>query len=283
MYSTVKPFIEKSNEVNDTLIDVLNDRLGLPKGALAKRHDVRENSGSEGRAIKNPPNQAYTADKAVLGSHTDFGSLVRTSKYERWASYDLHRTRTRQSFLHHHQLGGLQVLPPGSKQWKYVKVSRCSPIPTRESTLKDVPTSPSPDTLSATLVILSPSSAVASCARTYTALCTSFRPSSFLTPSCHVINDNEHRPPPKDQAAFERWSVVFFTRPGEGQLLTPLASESTMIAEAAAGRPELTTDSTAGEWYVRRITNQRLKNRKGPETWALSRGTEYDPENAEVY
>ncbi|KZV62553.1 Clavaminate synthase-like protein [Peniophora sp. CONT] len=208
MFGTIKPFIEKSNEVNDTLIDVLNDRLGLPKGALAKRHDVREPSGSEGRAIRNPPNQAYTAEKAVLGSHTDFGSLV---------------------------------LPPGSKQWKYVK-----PVPGHAIC-----------NIGDTLAIFSGG----------------------------ILRSNIHRvvPPPKDQAAFERWSVVFFTRPGEGQLLTPLASESIMIAEAAAARPELTTNATAGEWYVRRITNQRLKNRKGPETWALSRGTEYDPENDEVY
>ena len=76
MLDTIRPFIEKSTAVNDTIIDVLNDRLGLPKGALAKRHDVKEKSGSESRVIKNPPNQLYTADKAVLGAHTDFGSLV---------------------------------------------------------------------------------------------------------------------------------------------------------------------------------------------------------------
>ncbi|VDC01153.1 unnamed protein product [Peniophora sp. CBMAI 1063] len=220
MQVTIRPFIEKSNEVNDTLIDVLNDRLGLPKGELARRHDVREKSGSEGRAIRNPPNMAYTAEKAVLGSHTDFGSL---------------------SFLHHHQLGGLQVLPPGSKQWKYVK-----PVPGHAIC-----------NIGDTLAIFSGG----------------------------ILRSNIHRvvPPPKDQAAHERWSVVFFTRPGESQLLRPLQSESALIAEAAKNRPELFTDATAGEWYVRRITNQRLKNRKGPETWAASRGTEYDPENDEVY
>jgi isopenicillin N synthase-like dioxygenase len=30
----------------------------------------------------------------------------------------------RQSFLHN-RLGGLQVLPPGTDEWKYVKVGRC--------------------------------------------------------------------------------------------------------------------------------------------------------------
>lgn len=89
---------------------------------------------------------------------------------------------------------------------------------------------------------------------------------------------NEDRPPPKDQAAFERWSLVFFTRPGQGQLLTPLTSDSALITEAAKLKPELSTGSTAGEWFARRIKNQRIKNRKGPETWAQSRGTEYKPE-----
>lgn len=31
---------------------------------------------------------------------------------------------------------------------------------------------------------------------------------------------------------------------------------------------------TAGQWYKRRIAGQRVANRKGPESWAQSRGTE---------
>ncbi|KZV62550.1 Clavaminate synthase-like protein [Peniophora sp. CONT] len=215
MLSTIRPFIKKSTAVNDTIIDVLNDRLGLPKGELAKRHDVREKSGSESRVIKNPANQTFSQDKAVLGAHTDFGSL---------------------SFLHHRQLGGLQVLPPGSEQWKYVK-----PVPGH-------------------------------------AICNVGDALAIF--SGGILRSNIHRvvPPPKDQAAFERWSLVFFTRPGEGQLLTPLASDSAIIAEAAKAKPELNTGSTSGEWFARRIKNQRMKNRKGPETWAQSRGTEYKPE-----
>ena len=76
MFSTVKPFIQKSTSINDTLIAVFNDKLGLPEGELAKRHDVGEKSGCEARAIRNAPNQVYSAEKAVLGAHTDFGSLV---------------------------------------------------------------------------------------------------------------------------------------------------------------------------------------------------------------
>ena len=35
MADAVKPFVQKSIEVNNTLISVFNDKLGLPKGALA--------------------------------------------------------------------------------------------------------------------------------------------------------------------------------------------------------------------------------------------------------
>lgn len=79
MESTIIPFIVKSTAVNDTIINVFNDRLGLPKGALAARHDVKEKSGSEGRVIRNPANGQHAQDKAVLGAHTDFGSLASQS------------------------------------------------------------------------------------------------------------------------------------------------------------------------------------------------------------
>ena len=62
----MKPFVEKSTEINDTLIAVLNDRLGLPEGELGKRHDVREMSGSESRVIRNAPGE-MCEEKVVLG------------------------------------------------------------------------------------------------------------------------------------------------------------------------------------------------------------------------
>lgn len=75
MESTIIPFIRKSNDVNLTLLDVFNDRLGLPEGALAKRHSD-EWSGSESRCIKSPYNPHATEEDKAIGSHTDFGSLV---------------------------------------------------------------------------------------------------------------------------------------------------------------------------------------------------------------
>ena len=71
------------------------------------------------------------------------------------------------------------------------------------------------------------------------------------------------RPPPKAQALYDRWSLVFFTRPGHSVVLEPRTKESALIAEAAAGAPEgrYATGATAEEWFRRRIQNQRIKNR----------------------
>jgi hypothetical protein len=58
---------------------------------------------------------------------------------------------------------------------------------------------------------------------------------------------------------------VFFTRPGKSVVLEPMSDLSEMVAEAARN-PEnarfQTGGATAGEWFVRRIKNQRINNRK---------------------
>jgi len=78
MDSAVRPFVRKSMEVNQTLMDVLNDRLGLPPGCLAKLHTPEEHSGSQAICIKKTPaSTPEPPDRAAIGAHTDFGSLVR--------------------------------------------------------------------------------------------------------------------------------------------------------------------------------------------------------------
>ncbi|KAL0570345.1 hypothetical protein V5O48_011615, partial [Marasmius crinis-equi] len=47
MDSTIVPFIKKSFEINTTILNIFNDKLGLPAGELAKRHRPDEFSGSE--------------------------------------------------------------------------------------------------------------------------------------------------------------------------------------------------------------------------------------------
>ncbi|KAI0751908.1 Clavaminate synthase-like protein [Daedaleopsis nitida] len=216
MESTIKPFVQKSLAVNYTLLEVLNDRLGLPKGALARCHPLEEPSGSESRCIKKPPKpEGISEAQAAIGAHTDFGSL---------------------SFLHN-GLGGLQVMVPGTNEWQYVR-----PIPGH-------------------------------------AVCNLGDAMTIF--SGGILRSNLHRvvPPPKEQGKYERWSLVFFTRPGNSVELRPLSDESPIIAEAVSNVPDAkyNTGCTAQDWFARRIRNQRIKNRTGPETWRSSRGTEHQP------
>lgn len=121
MENTICPFVRKSLDVNNTLLQVLNDRLGLKPDSFSKRHSMDEWSGSECRVLKNPPS-SKTPMKIAVGAHTDFGSLVSGQ-----ASGTLGLERG-QSFLHN-RLGGLQVLVPGAEEWQYIRVGpscKCS-------------------------------------------------------------------------------------------------------------------------------------------------------------
>jgi len=213
MDSTITPFIQKSLEINNTILDILSDRLGLPPGKLMEKHPIGEHSGSESRVIRAPPNPPQK--RQLLGSHTDFGSL---------------------SFLHN-RVGGLQVLVPTSDTWQYIK-----PIPGH-------------------------------------AICNIGDALSIF--SGGILRSNLHRvvAPPGSQANLERWSLVFFTRPGNSVVLRALTEDSPLVAEAVKKTPEknFETGSTAEEWFRRRIKYQRLNNRTGPETWMASRGTEANP------
>ncbi len=169
----------------------------------------------------------------------------------------------RQSFLHN-RLGGLQVLPPGADEWNYVKVGQCCirfGFLRRAYLFSQCPGMPF-----AISAMRWRSSALASCTQIFTESCKSLyqlplssSPRPDLTSWVPI-----RRPPPKAQASFDRWSLVFFTRPGHSVPLAPLTEESTLIAEAAARAPEsrYATSVTAGEWFRRRIQNRRVKNRR---------------------
>lgn len=57
---------------------------------------------------------------------------------------------------------------------------------------------------------------------------------------------------------------MFFTRPGNSQILRALVEDSPLIADAVQKRPEknFNTDSNAADWFARRIKYQRINNRK---------------------
>ena len=69
-------------------------------------------------------------------------------------------------------------------------------------------------------------------------------------------------PPPKEQAQYERYSVVFFTRPNDTVKLRALADQSEAIAAAVSRAPpgKYSPGETAQEWLMRRVKAQRATN-----------------------
>lgn len=88
-----------SHEIVTLILNILNDKLALPKGTLSNLHRRQAISGDQVRFIKAPPQPADDR-RTALGQHTDFGSVT----------------------VLFNRLGGLQVLPPGADaDWVYVR------------------------------------------------------------------------------------------------------------------------------------------------------------------
>ncbi|KAF8839129.1 Clavaminate synthase-like protein [Paxillus ammoniavirescens] len=104
---------------------------------------------------------------------------------------------------------------------------------------------------------------------------------SYVKPLAGILRSNLHRvvPPPGAQGDYECFSVVFFTRPGNSQVLRALVDHSPIITDAVKNQPEknFETGSTAAQWLTRRVKYQRISNRTGPESWAAGGGTEHQP------
>lgn len=92
-------FMKGSHTIVSLILQVLNDKLALPKDSLANLHRLQEVGGDQVRFIKAPP-QPMDDRRTALGQHTDFGSVT----------------------VLFNRLGGLQVLPPGEDaEWVYVR------------------------------------------------------------------------------------------------------------------------------------------------------------------
>ena len=75
MESTIIPFTRKSVEVTNFMLELFNERLGLPAGALHARNNENEKCVSESRVIYQPIIEDDPS-RVGIGSHTDFGTLV---------------------------------------------------------------------------------------------------------------------------------------------------------------------------------------------------------------
>ncbi|KAI0778816.1 Clavaminate synthase-like protein [Trametes elegans] len=207
------PFVRKSMAVNDTLLAIFERLLGLPKGEIAALHATDEPCGSEARVVKTPPNQG----SAGIGAHTDFGTLT---------------------FLHN-RLGGLQVLPPGSQEWQYLK-----PLPGHAIC-----------NVGDALAIFSGGILRSNLHR-------------LMPPPGHQSRYERY-----SVAFFTRPKNSVVLRPLTEQ------SRAISEAVAKNPKEEYFSGATAGEWTARRIRKLRLRNRKGPETWYEAKGTEHQGAN----
>jgi isopenicillin N synthase-like dioxygenase len=97
----LKSFIQDSHALVSLLLGLLNSQLGLPDDQLSSLHRLTSVSGDQVRWVHAPP-QPTDDRRTALGQHTDFGSVT----------------------VLFNRLGGLQVLPPNSHEWSYVKPLR---------------------------------------------------------------------------------------------------------------------------------------------------------------
>ena len=97
----VNSFIGRAHSVATLLLNHLDIHLKLPEGTLAGLHRATACSGDHLRFTKMPPQppEFYSANRLHMGEHTDFGSVT----------------------VLFNRLGGLQVLPPGGAEWRYVR------------------------------------------------------------------------------------------------------------------------------------------------------------------
>ena len=94
---------------------------GDPRQEAWLQRGLDETSGSETRCIRNPPRPGgISEEKAALGAHTGFGSMVGCcycmASFVGGADHKLGTDLLAQPSR------GLQVMPPGSDRWLYIRV-----------------------------------------------------------------------------------------------------------------------------------------------------------------
>ncbi|KAH9949157.1 Clavaminate synthase-like protein [Amylocystis lapponica] len=218
MSTIITPFVRRAIEVDQTILAIFEKKLGLVEGTLAKFHTDGEFSDSEARAIKNPPRPGGISEQqAAIGAHTDVGSLT---------------------FLHN-RLGGLQVMVPGTDNWKYVK-----PLPgCAVCNVGDSLNILSGGLLKSNLHRVVPAPGAQAVLERWSV-------AFFLRPGdstpLHALADE-----------------------------SPLIDESVKVQP---NQKIFQSGETQRQWFLRRTKLMRAKNRTGAETWRASRGTEHRPD-----
>lgn len=115
----IKGYMLGSHAIVTLILGRLNGRLGLPEGRLQGLHRLLAVSGDQVRWVKSPP-QEVDDRRAALGEHTDFGSVSHSSAPRSWRFLLTRRLVLKVTVLFN-RLGGLQVLPPTTEEWAYVK------------------------------------------------------------------------------------------------------------------------------------------------------------------
>lgn len=148
--------------------------------------------------------------------------------------------------LHARGTGGLQVLPPGSVDWQWIKPLPGHAVCNVGDTLGPFHLAAMPRSQLANLPSLllgQPSSREASCEflvdSSNTVLSKLFEADQIPRGVFLLSRSNIHRvvTPPGEQSKHVRWSLVNFLRPSFDEELFPLGHLSPQIAEAAAKDP----------------------------------------------
>jgi isopenicillin N synthase-like dioxygenase len=223
MESTIRPFVAASRDICKTLLQRFETRLGLPVGELHRLHFSGEQSSGEARctySVVQQPTSLRSMEKVSLLAHTDFGSLT----------------------ILHNQVGGLQVLLPGSEEWKYIKPITGHLI----CNIGDALAIFSGGLLRSSLHrVVSPPGEQLACERISVAL--------FLRPGRSVIL----------RALVEESELI---------------RRSVAKHQESGSSMNFDTGSTMDEWHARRLKNHRINNvkSKGKDIWLAGKGTEHN-------
>lgn len=93
-------FQVQADAVCRTIMNAMEQRLDLPSGSFDRLHDIENGDNSELRVIKGAPQRDLPPERLFQSQHTDFGSIT---------------------LLSNRGIGGLQVCPPGSSEFLYIR------------------------------------------------------------------------------------------------------------------------------------------------------------------